>query len=157
GQVTALAWTALRDADRTVEAVYRMNHAADADEFLGALPAFESPQQNIVYADVSGRIGFVAAGLVPIPKSLLAGSPMPVPGWSGEYDWTGFLPFAGLPQSHDPPDGWIATANNKIVADDYPYFLAASWEAPYRIRRITELLQSQPSATVDEMGRMQLD
>ncbi len=157
GQVTTLAWAALRAEDRTAEAVYRMNHAADADDFLAALHAFESPQQNVVYADIEGRIGFVAAGLVPVRKSLFAGSQMPVPGWSGAYDWTGFLPFADLPQSHDPADGWLATANNRIVDEDYPHFIGARWEPPYRFRRIGELLEATRAGTVEDMGRMQTD
>lgn len=157
GQVTALGWAALRPEDRTPEAVYRMNHAEDADAFLVALRAFESPQQNVVYADVSGRIGFVAAGLVPIRKSTLAGSQMPVPGWSGEYDWTGFVPFEALPQSRDPPIGWIATANNRIVDGAYPHFLGARWEPPYRIRRIGELLESARALTAEDMEEMQMD
>ena len=63
-----------------------------------------------------------------------------MPGWTGDYDWDGFLDFAQLPQESDPPRGWIATANNRSSRPDYPYFLAARWEASYRIRRIGELL-----------------
>jgi penicillin G amidase len=156
-EVAALAWPALKPDDPTPLALWRMNHAKDAGELRGALVDFHAPQQNVVFADRGGEIGFVAAGLVPKRRALYAGSQMPAPGWSGDYDWTGFVDFAQLPQEKDPPRGWIATANNKIVGSDYPYFLAARWEAAFRIRRIRELLGERTGLTADDMAKIQLD
>ncbi|WP_119458278.1 penicillin acylase family protein [Rhodospirillaceae bacterium SYSU D60014] len=157
GQVLALAWPGFRADDLTAQAIYRMNHAADADSFYDALRDFHSPQQNIVYAAEDGTIGFVAAGRVPVRKALFAGSQVPAPGWTGAYDWTGFLPFEDLPKAIDPSAGWIATANNDIRPEGYPHFLTARWEEPYRARRIAELLDGKTSHTADGMAAMQLD
>jgi penicillin amidase len=156
-EVLALAWTGLRPDDATPVALWRMNHAGNAAAFRTALEGFHSPHQNVVFADRDGAIGFVAAGLVPIRRSLLAGSQLPVPGWTGQYDWTGFIPFDALPQEADPPRGWIATANNRLVGDDYPYFLAGDFEVGYRIRRIRELLKGRSGLTLDDMAAMQRD
>ena len=96
----ALAWPALRADDRTAQALYHMNHARDAASFKEALRTFDSPQQNIVYADRSGQIGFLAPARVPIRKA--GDGRRPVPGWSGDYDWTGFIPFEALPFAENP-------------------------------------------------------
>ncbi len=89
--VLALAWTALRGDDRTAAAFHGMNRARDWSEFRAALRDFHGPQQNIVYADTTGAIGFMAPARIPIRKR--GDGRAPVPGWSGDYDWTGFIPF----------------------------------------------------------------
>ena len=155
GHVLALAFPALTSGDRTPEALFRLNHARNADEVLAALGDFHAPQQNVAYADAAGRIGFAAAGWVPVR---LAGNGMaPVPGWSGEYDWTGLIPFAELPQVADPVRGRIVNANNRIVGDGYPYLIATHWPEPHRADRIHELLDADGPHTVAGMARIQAD
>ena len=85
-----------------------------------------------------------------------------MPGWSGDYDWIGTVPFAALPSAYDPPGGRIVTANNKIVGDDYPYFLTRDWERPERAERITALLdqtqrQSPQTTAVIQGDDLSLD
>jgi len=162
GEAIALAWPGLRADDMTAQAVYRLNRAADAAEFRAALADFHSPQQNFVFADADGAIGFVAAARVPLRRAPFAGSQMPAPGRTGDYDWTGVLPFEALPQrfvaaGDDAPPGWIATANNRIVADDYPHFIAARWPPDYRARRIAELLNAGNPHRPEDMAAMQRD
>jgi penicillin amidase len=155
--VLALAWPALNADDGTADALFRMNRAGSAAELRGILADFDSPQQNVLFADIDGNIGFVAAGRVPIRKALHAASQMPAPGWTGAYDWSGFLPFDQLPNSFNPTQGWVATANNKIVDEAYPHFLAGRWEAPYRIDRLRELLLATPRHDLDTAGAIQMD
>ncbi len=138
GTVLALAWPALRADDRTGVAFHRMNRARNAGEFRAALQDFNSPQQNIVYADRAGQIGFAAPGRVPIRKA--GDGRHPVPGWSGATDWRGEIPFQELPLASNPAEGSIVSANNKIVPDSYRYLLTADWQAPYRAERIETLL-----------------
>ncbi len=139
----ALAWTALRGDDRTAGAFHAINRARDWPEFRQALRDFHSPQLNIVYADTAGTIGFAAPARVPIRKR--GNGRAPVPGWSGDYDWIGFVPFEGLPMTVNPPSGRFVAANNKIVPDDYPYLIAADWPDHFRARRIHEMLDSANS------------
>jgi penicillin amidase len=153
----ALAAAFLLPNDRTAEALFGMNMARTADEFRTALADFHAPQQNIVFADREGHIGFVAAGRVPVRRKVYANGLLPAPGWTGAYDWTGTLPFDQLPQSRDPSAGWIATANNKIVADDYPHFIAGRWPDDGRYKRIAEMLQAKPKFGVEDVERMQMD
>jgi penicillin amidase len=151
----ALAWTALRGDDRTAAAFHAMSRARDWAGFREALRDFHSPQQNIVYADTTGAIGFIAPARVPIRKA--GDGRAPVPGWSGNYDWTGFVPFAALPMTLNPPSGRIVAANSKIVPDDYPYLITADWPDHYRAERIHELLDAAGPLTPEAATAMQQD
>ena len=153
--VLALAWPALDAADGTVEAFQKLNRAADADSFRAALETWHSPQQNVLYADRAGRIGFLAPARVPIRPA--ADGRRPVEGWSGKHDWIGEIPFEDLPQTVDPPSGRLVIANNKIVADDYPYLIAADWPSGYRAERAEALLATPGKATVAQQAAWQLD
>lgn len=155
----ALAWACLRPGDRTPEALYRMNRAADGSEFRAALQLFECPVQNIVYAD-RDHIGFMAAGRIPIRRAILAGGQMPVPGDQGQYDWIGLLGDDALPQLADPPAGLLATANDDIRPPGYPHFVAGRFDAAYRVERIREAVrnaQTEGAITLDDMTSLQTD
>jgi penicillin amidase len=132
-----------------------MSRAGNWAEFREALRDFHSPQQNIVYADTAGNIGFAAPARVPIRKA--GDGRAPVPGWSGDYDWTGYVPFEALPMTVNPPSGRIVAANNKIVPDDYPYLIAADWPDHYRARRIHEMLDTLGPFTPEAAAAMQQD
>ncbi len=153
--VLALAWTALQDEDLTLQAGLELNTAQDWDEFVAALKNFEVPQQNIVYADTSGNVGYYAPARVPVRA---AGDGLaPVPGWTGEYDWSGFVPFDNLPHAYNPASAQVVTANNRVVPEDYPYFLTSDWAPPYRAERITELLAQKDAHTVSSFAAIQAD
>jgi len=156
-QVLSLAWPGFDEDDGTAAALYRMNRAGDADQLRAAAAGFGSPMQNLLYADTSGHIGFVAPGRMPMRKNLNAASQMPAPGWTGDYDWIGYQPVDTLPQSVDPKQGWIATANNDVRPVDYFRFLAGRWEPAYRYLRIAELLDATPQQTLDTLAAIQLD
>ena len=64
-----------------------------------------------------------------------------MPGWTGEYEWTGWVPFDELPSALNPSTNWVASANNKIVDDDYPHFLSAESADSPRQERIIEMLE----------------
>ncbi len=151
----AFAWTTLRDDDLSMQAGLALNRTRNWAEFENATRDFHSPQQSIVYADVAGNIGLIAPARVPIRAK--GDGLVPVPGWSGEYDWTGFIPFEDLPRAFNPPSGQIMTANHKIVSDDYPYFLTSEWAEPYRAERITTLLGQTSAHSLASFRRIQAD
>lgn len=158
GYAMAFSWTVLRADDLTARALVRMGRAADWHSFVAALRDFHSPQQNIVFADTNGAIGFIAPARVPLrrPDNDLKGL-APAPGWDSRYDWQGFLPFEELPRSFNPPRGAIATANDKIVPPGYPHWITSQWEAPFRARRIRELLDALPAHDIASFRAMQGD
>jgi len=155
GFVLALAATFTIPADRSAEALWEVNRAADWPSFRAALRQFVGPVQNIVYADVDGTIGFIAPGQVPIRRR--GQGWLPAPGWTGSHDWTGFIPFDALPTAINPPSGHFVTANNKIVPDNYPYFLSRDWDLPNRAERIEALLAATPVQTAASSAAIQAD
>ncbi|WP_460848910.1 penicillin acylase family protein [Phytohabitans suffuscus] len=153
----ALRWTAL-DPGRTIEALFALNKAANWTEFRAAAALFDVPAQNLVYADVDGNIGYQAPGRIPIRGK--GDGTWPAPGWDPAYDWTGYIPFAELPNEYNPEDGVIVTANQAVVGPGYPYLITADWSYGYRSERIEEMIGERVSRgklTVDDMREIQLD
>ncbi len=153
-QPLALRWVGM-EGGQLLKSVLLLNRAADWGEFVEALRFWSVPSQNFVYADVEGNIGFYMPGQVPIRAKGLG--LVPVPGWTGEYEWIGYVPFEELPQAYNPPAGYIATANNRVVGDDYPYFITLEWLTGYRARRIVDLLTSKEKLSSDDFALMQMD
>ena len=82
---------------------------------------------------------------------------LPVPGWTDEYEWEGYIPFNQLPKVINPKQGFISTANNKIVDDDYPYHISNTWAQPYRQMRIQEFYKRRKKYTVKDLEELQMD
>jgi penicillin amidase len=158
GHVIAMQWTALRDDDLTMQSAVKIARAKDWPGFLAALRDYHSPQQSMVYADLQGNIGFVAAGRVPLrkPDNDLKGL-APAPGWLAKYDWAGFLAFDELPRSYNPADGTLMSANHRITPPGYAHHITSEWQPPYRANRITELLGAVRSHSVGSFARIQGD
>lgn len=154
-RVLALSAALFEPNDRSADGVFRMNRAANAAAFVEAIKLFHAPHQNMMFADTDGTIGYYAPGRVPVRKA--GNGTVPVPGWSGAYDWSGFIPFEELPHELAPSSGMLINANNKMVGEDYPHFMAARWGNAYRAARIGALLRTQATATAASMQALQLD
>jgi len=150
----ALRWTAL-EGGQLFRSVYLLNHARNWEEFREALRYWQAPSQNFVYADTEGNIGYQMPGDIPIRTK--GEGLVPVPGWTGEYEWTGYIPFEELPFVYNPPTHYVVTANNKVVPDSYPYFISHEWAEPFRAQRIIELLEAKDELTVDDFRDIQAD
>ncbi|MCS1351076.1 penicillin acylase family protein [Mechercharimyces sp. CAU 1602] len=150
----SLRWTAL-DPSNEMEAVLRFNRAKNWDEFKEGLTLFHTPAQNFVFASIDGTIAYRANGLIPIRKK--GDSMLPVPGWTNEYEWKGYIPWDKLPTLLNPDEGFIATANNKVIDDAYSFHISNTWADPYRYQRIAEELRSKNDWTVKENQALQLD
>lgn len=153
----SLKWTALQPGT-TAAAIFALNLAQDFDDFRAAAQQFDVPAQNLVYADVEGNIGYQTPGRLPI-RGAGDGS-MPQPGWDSAYDWQGFIPFDELPTTYNPAEGYIVTANNAIVGEEYPYAFTRDWDYGWRAARITDLLQRKIAMgplTADDLRDIQAD
>jgi penicillin amidase len=134
----AFRWTALDADDGTLTAFLRVNEARNWSEFTDALKGYIAPSQNFVYADVDGHIGYYAPGRIPLRASGDGSSP--ADGWTGDAEWTGWVPFDQLPHTFDPAQHFIVTANHRPEPASYRYNLGVDWTEPFRAERITELL-----------------
>ena len=158
GTALAFQWTALEDTDSTVAGARNIFEARSFDELRQLMRGYKVPQQNMVYADTDGNIGYLAPAKVPVRSTNNAAKGLiPAPGWKAESDWIGQIPYDELPARYNPPSGMIATANEKIVDDDYPHFLTYDWSLPYRGDRIRELLKATPKHSVATFRDIQLD
>ena len=157
-EALSLRWVGYDGGD-PLGSLYRLNRAGDRKEFLAAMSLHPHPAQNVVYADAEGNIGVVMAGRIPIRK----GGPtlLPVPGDTGEWEWTGYVPFRENPAVWNPPQGVVAAANFPTAGPSWPHYLSRVYEPPDRGRRILGML-TEPEVTggkhsVASFGRMQSD
>ena len=150
----ALRWTAL-DPDTMVQGVIDMIKARNCTEFHLALNHWSTPCQNVVYADTTGDIAFTWPGKIPQRKN--GDGRLPVPGWTDEYEWTGYIPYDCLPHLVNPFQGFIATANNRTFADDYPVDIPIQPINGDRLQRIYELIEINPSIDIEYIKKMQYD
>ncbi len=152
-QAISMKWSG-NDFSNEVRALYLLNRAGNWDEFKEALRTFNALSQNIVYADVEGNIGMYAVGNIPIRqgKGYLIN-----PGDTTAYDWTGRVPFEQHPNSYNPENGILASANNKSVGNEYPYYIGHNFSSAYRINRIRAMLAEKERFTTEDFMNMQAD
>src|SRR5699024_2860228 len=144
-----LRWTAL-DPTAELQAIMEINQATEWDEFEKGLEDFHAPAQNVVFAGDDGTIAYKATGKIQMNEDG-EDALLPIPGWEAETEWQDFIPFDELPRVVNPDKGFIATANNKIAGDDYPYHISNVWAQPYRYERIYEVLESNDELTLQDM------
>ena len=108
-----------------------------------------------MYADVDGTIAYQCTGWYPLRDA--GDGTRPVPGWTGEHEWLGWIPLDELPAETNPDGGFIATANHDIQPAGYPYVIAKDFHLPFRKLRIEELLERHDRHDVATMWAIQVD
>jgi penicillin amidase len=157
GTGLAFSHTGTNSGTPWADSVYQLLTAHSADEAEEALREWTEPVNNVVYADVHGAYGYRYRGRIPLRP--LANGWAPVPGWTGEYEWTGQIPFEAMPQTRNPSAGYAVTCNQRVTTAEYPYYINTYFVADYRARRITTRLQSLPPGTamVEDMVAIHAD
>jgi penicillin amidase len=144
GEALAMASMALRPYE-TFDGFAMLNEARNWQEFTAAVQRIETPSLNLVYADTQDNIGYYVSGKVPVRA---AGQGLtPAPGWTGDHEWVGEIPFGEMPHCLNPAEGYLITSNNRIVNDDYPHFLGYTWMNGYRAKRLDDLIQERLAGT----------
>ncbi|MCZ6626671.1 MAG: penicillin acylase family protein [SAR324 cluster bacterium] len=151
----AFCYTAMAAPNRTMDAVYRMLRAANADQLEEAQRHWVDPVNNMVYGDVHGEFGYRTRGELPLRPR--ANAWLPVAGWTGEYEWRGAVPFEEMPAARNPRAGYAYSANNRIVDETYPHYIALDFAPGFRAERINALLSTGSGLQVEDMGRMHGD
>jgi penicillin amidase len=150
----ALRWVGTEPGGAAYLASLSVARAGTWKEFLGALGRWKVPGLNFVYADVDGNIGWVAAARMPVRPN--HDGLLPVPG-DGGYEWSSYLPVRDMPQSFNPADGWLATANHNILPPGYPHRIGHEFAAPYRYQRIKQGLASKGKWDLADFRGLQHD
>ncbi|MCX6300837.1 MAG: penicillin acylase family protein [Bacteroidia bacterium] len=142
------------DASDELRTVCLLNRASGWDDFRSAIKTFRSVSQNFAYADVDGNIGLNTGGGIPVRKGNGA---FIRNGETEESDWKGYVPFEQLPSSFNPEKGYVSSANNKTVDENYPYYISSAFALPYRINRIREMLNEKEIFNMEDFKRMITD
>jgi penicillin amidase len=149
----ALRWLTL-DEPTVYPGMFELHDIAGGAELVEKLRDHTAPALNLIWAD-RRSIGYKLIGSLPLRKG---GCPdLPKPGWTGEFEWEGKIPYDELPELVDPESGFLVTANNRIVGDDYPHHITSEWYDGFRAQRIEELLLAEEEHDLDDFERMQSD
>ncbi|MGE3913033.1 MAG: penicillin acylase family protein [Chloroflexota bacterium] len=155
GTAIAARFLAVIEPNRSFNAILPMLRARNVAELEEAKRPWVDPDNNFVMADTSGNIGYLTRGQVPIRSE--ANRWLPVPGWTGEHEWQGIVPFEEMPRSRNPEQGFVATANQRIVGPEYPHHISNDWSPPHRAMRVNARLRELPAATIEDMAAVHRD
>lgn len=132
-----------------------LNRAAGWDDFVSAMRCIQTPPLNIVFGDVEGNVGYWNTGLLPIRAS--GRGDLPSPGWTGEGDWVGAIPFDQMPHALNPSRGYVVSCNHTIVPEDYPFFLGRTFINGSRARRVHQFIEGRGRLGVQDCRSLQAD
>ncbi len=153
----SLQWTGI-EVSQTADAIFGLNTAQNWDQFRTAAEQFAVPAQNLLYADTAGNIGYQAPGKIPVRSRYMESAPgyWIRPGWVSSWDWKGYVPFASMPHTYNPPEGFIVAANQAVTESGTP-FLTTEWDYGFRSQRIRSLLEKDTKVTPARMSQIQGD
>lgn len=154
GEPLALAWQTLSEST-AFAGMFELLDVASGPELVAKLSGHTSPASNLIWADRHGSIGYKLTGRLPLRRG---GCPdLPKPGWTGEFEWEGTVPYEELPEVVDPESGYLVTANNRIVGDEYPHHITSDWLDGYRAKRIEQLLEETERHDLESFEAIQSD
>ncbi len=154
GRGLALRSMQFAPLDRSFDCLGPMLTAKNVAELYESTREWGLIDHNLVAADVEGNIGHRVRAKVPVrPRS---NGWLPVPGWTGEHEWNGVIPFERMPACINPPGGKLVTANNRVVAEGDDY-LCTDAMPPHRARRIWQQLATLKLADVEAMAMLHRD
>lgn len=154
GKPVALRWTA-RDPAAVNLRLIDMDGADTLEKAMAILNQFGAPPQNVVLADDRGHIGWTFTGFLPRRQGLDAGISQ---SWAnGDNGWRGYLAPEQLPHLVDPPEGYLATANNQTLGSAYPHVIGQNFANGYRAFRIRQRLAEKARLNEQDLHDIQLD
>jgi penicillin G amidase len=151
----ALRWAGFEPGGAAYLNSLGLDRAGNWTEFLAALERWKIPALNMVYADLEGNIGWLAAGAT--PRRTSSDGLLPTPGASAPGQWAGFLSVRELPQVFNPRAGWVGTANHNILPAGYPHPISHEWSTPYRFERIKQRLDAKAKFDIEDCKSLQFD
>jgi penicillin amidase len=150
----ALRWAG-HDAATIYQGALRFHEVTSGAELVASMAAHSTPALSLVWADRHGSIGLKMVGAIPVRRGNCPD--LPKPGWTSEFEWDGTVAYEELPELTNPDDGFVVSANNRLVGDDYPHHITSDWFDGSRARRIEQLIRDTTTHDLDDLQAMQLD
>ncbi len=150
----ALSWLPLRE-QTAFAGMFELPGIGSGPELVRKLGDYTAPASNLIWADRHGSIGYKLVGRLPLRRGDCPD--LPKPGWTGEFEWEGTVPYEELPEVVDPESGYLVTANNRIVGDDYPHHITSDWLDGFRAKRIEQLIGESEDHDLESFEAMQSD
>jgi penicillin G amidase len=150
----ALAWQTLHEPTAFAD-MFELLDVTSGPDLVARLGGHTSPASNMIWADRHGSIGYKLIGRLPVRRGGVAD--LPKPGWTGEFEWEGTVPYEELPEVVDPESGFLVTANNRIVGDDYPHHITSEWLDGFRAKRIEQMIEAREKHDLEGFAAMQTD
>lgn len=147
--------SAIAEHEPWAEAILDMLLARNVDQFEESMRHWVDPCNNLLSADVDGNISYQMRGKLPVRSR--ENSWLPVPGWNGEHEWTGRVPFEENPRLRNPSNGFIVTANNRITGPPYPHYISIDFSQDHRANRLLKRIRALGAATTADMALMHAD
>ena len=158
GHVMSLAWTALTDANTSIQTGLRLMRAQTIEDGIAAGEDFVAPAQNLMLAEADGRIAMQVVGHIPWRMTgHQTEARLPSPGWIEDNRWQGVTQYFANPRFLEPESGILGNTNNKILDRDFPLHITYDWGDTQRITRLTRLMQMREVHTRDSFIEAQLD
>lgn len=148
-------YVATHEPDSTATCFLPLMRAACSDDLEEAVRDWVDPCNCMLFADQGGDIGLRVRGKLPVRSR--ANAWLPVPGWTGEHEWKGYVPFEEMPRERNPETGFIVTANNRVVGDEYPHYISTQFAPGFRASRIISHLRDATDLTARDMSRIHAD
>lgn len=150
----ALRWVQ-HEGSTLFTSILQLNMASNWEEFQAALSGWDSPGQNVFFADREGNIGYQAVGKIPLRPN--GNGRLPVPGWLSENEWQGYIPYEEMPSAYNPPNGFLLSTNNRAEPEGYPYYISDSYTPGYRAQQVEKRLLAYAPLSVADMELIQED
>lgn len=158
---TSIGWMSQRWSAREISdegSAFRAGMEANSSpDYYARTADYRTPAQNMLTADRAGNIGIRSTGRYPIRPGSGRGD-LTFDGSSSASDWTGDRPLAWYPQSYNPAQGYLASANQQPIDPSVRREYAGSdWPSPWRAMRINNILRGNAQMTPDDMRKAHTD
>lgn len=154
-KIVSMKWAGFDfNAAEILNSAFRLLSVTNFEDFQSTVTSFGALDVNWTYSDINGNIGYQLG--TPIPRRDHVSSFGYLKGENPRHQWKGYYPLDQTPFAFNPEKGWLATCNNQIVSDFWPYKIPGFYD-PYRIVRISELLRQDSTFSRRDMSKIQLD
>nr|WP_277819089.1 penicillin acylase family protein [Pseudoroseomonas vastitatis] len=131
----SLRWVGMEHID-DMRALVNLSRAKDWDAFRNTLRDWSVAVFNWIYADIHGNVGYQMAGRLPLRPRFAYGYRDAT---NPDDRWSGYIPFEQLPHSYNPPRGYVASANQRVIPPEQEPMIYGAYSQGHRGIRLDQI------------------